>query len=129
MQSSTPRKPHQKLKPGWTAPVAPRQYPELTAFKILLDAGHQWRMDFSRADGRDRWFASDADKCPPIEWPWVGGFDPLPADWHALGVVHVFEFRAASDLDPEHAQAMREAVKRVFDEFAKDQAKKSDRLH
>jgi hypothetical protein len=102
---------HEKLKPSWAAPAAPRRYPDITAVHFVRQAGSTWHLDFSREDdsvAAGRFFASDADACPAIEWPWVEGFDPQPADWRAAGFV-VFEIPSDSATVQKAAQALLSA--------------------
>ncbi len=95
---------HPKMLPCWSRPASPVRYPDLTVIKITLDYGHRWHLDFSRQEDGQRWYASDTEKCSPIQWPWVEGFEPDFADWQAIGFGvtlemrdHVAEIRPASD--------------------------------
>lgn len=77
-----------KLIPGWTAPAAPRRFPALTAVWFATLFGGEWHLDYSRLEESQptgRLFASDADACPSIDWPWQEGFMPTNADWADLG--------------------------------------------
>lgn len=76
---------HKKLKFDWVPPPAPAKYPELVVIHWMKRNGGEWHMDFSRDGPEGRFFASDADRCPVIDWPWVDGFEPTAADWRAAG--------------------------------------------
>lgn len=83
---------HQSLLPGWAAPAAPDRYPDLTVCEWPIDDGRHWHMDFSRPDGTDRFYASDAGRCPPIAWPWIETFVPSDDDWRAIGFGCIVKF-------------------------------------
>lgn len=103
---------HDKLIAHWSPPAAPKKYPDLTVVRPGLELGQEWHLDFSRRDSDSpvgRFFASDAAQCPGIQWPWVAGFAPQPADWQAIGFV-VVEF-------PTDAGAIEKASKAAISAF------------
>ena len=105
---------HEKLKESWVPPASPARYPDLTVVRFIRETGSTWHLDFSRVDSSvpaGRFFASDADRCPEIEWPWVEGFDPQPADWRAAGFV-VCEVPSDSASVQKAAQAILSAFMR-----------------
>lgn len=111
-----------ELVNGWICPESPARYPELTAVKMTLDFGHRWHLDFSREEDGQRWYASDAEKCPTISWPWIDGFEPTNDDWKSIGFIVTIEMRdLAADIRlPSHsAQELRAAFNEViFDDAA-----------
>lgn len=83
---------HEKLKNKWVMPVAPLGYPDLTALHFVRESGGDWHLDFTRQDDSSAaglFFASDADRCPPIDWPWQAGFEPQFEDWRTIGFLVV----------------------------------------
>lgn len=82
---------HHNMLAGWASPEAPPRYPDLTVIKLSLEYGHSWHLDYSREDNGDRWYASDAEKCPVISWPWVDGFEPTLSDWKEIGFAVTLE--------------------------------------
>ena len=91
------------LIPGWQAPTAPQKYPDLTVVKFVAEFGHgfRWHLDFSRQEGSSpvgRFFASDAQQCPQIDWPWCEGVTPSDQDWVEAGFTVVKIVDLANDI-------------------------------
>jgi hypothetical protein len=108
--------------PDWHAPSPPVKYPDLTVVKSVREfgGGIAWHLDFSRHDIRsgipcERFFASDADACPIIVWPWVDGFEPRSEDWIALGFTVV-------EMIADHSQEIfvNAVAKGEMEAFAKE---------
>lgn len=102
---------HEKLKQFWAPPAAPTRYPDLVVVHWIRQDGGDWHMDFSRDGPEGRFFASDADRCPDIEWPWVEGFEPQTPDWRAAGF-EVLEVPIDSASIGKMAKAIIEAFMR-----------------
>jgi hypothetical protein len=103
---------HEKLKETWAPPVAPADYPNITAVHFIRTSGGEWHLDFSRSDDSSvagMFFASDAECCPTIEWPWQEGFEPKFEDWRAIGFV-VLEI-------PSDAGSVQARARAVISEF------------
>ncbi len=91
------------LIPSWLAPTAPQKYPDLTVVKFVAEFGHEfrWHLDFSRQEGTSpvgRFFASDAQQCPQIDWPWCEGVTPSDQDWVEAGFTVVKIVDLANDI-------------------------------
>ncbi len=113
---------HPNMFHGWSIPASPARYPDLTVIKMTLDYGHRWHLDFSRQEDGQRWFASDAEKCPEIAWPWQAGFDPDMQDWKSLGftVIEIQDYAQAIRPATDEALALRAFVEQtMFDIAAK----------
>jgi hypothetical protein len=118
---------HPQLVDTWTPPNAPLRYPDLTIIKVLLDSGHRWQLDFTRYDKGQRWFASDADKCPAIEWPWKDSFSPSGQDWKAIGFTVFEELRVRPSTPAEDARA--DEMLTFLSEVTEDYEKKHSTIH
>ena len=68
-------------------------------------------MDFVRDGPEGLFFASDADRCPAIDWPWVDGFSPSARDWRAAGFL-VLEVPADNETIEKAAQTLIAAFMR-----------------
>lgn len=67
------------LREDWTPPAVPPGFDQLCAFEnddgsVDLDFVNHERRDFASETG-------DVD----VQWPWVDGYRPTPADWGAAG--------------------------------------------
>lgn len=102
---------HEKLKPSWVPPPAPTRYPDLVVVHWLRQTGGEWHMDFARDSAEGMFFASDADRCPAIEWPWVEGHSPTTSDWRVAGF-RVLEVPADSETIRKAAQTLIAAFMR-----------------
>lgn len=114
---------HPALLPGWKAPDTPTKYPDLTAIKFVAEFGQhfRWHLDFSRVDHQspvERFFASDAEKCPVIEWPWREGANPSEEDWIAIGFTVIVMTDLSSAISVSSAEVAVFAETALFDAVA-----------
>lgn len=86
---------HPFLKPGWVKPVSPAGYPHCVAILApTRRAGesaftNQWSIDFMNTE-QGTFASHEAEEEVEYPWPWREGFKPMPADWDAIGIPHLY---------------------------------------